>query len=301
MGLGVGSTGPPRPGIMGGPMPTVDPDPDATPPWGTPLHATLAARLLIGLALVLAVAAVVGLWAILRPDPTAVTTRPTPLAVPTVRPAPPPPPPPAAPPADRPTATPVPDDLVGGELSDVVDALLAVGLRAEAQDSPVPADTGIASGQVLAVSPISGTPVAPGSTVIVTVAREEDPGIQPADPAAPPGTPTEPSRLDLAAGDPAGSGCTPGPGPLPDGQWVGYVTTGTETAVSFDLVCFDSATGRVDNTNPDLREVPLAPDAAIWCGSITCNLPAIRPSTLSAIEVRGGTAFILHAGVAATG
>jgi hypothetical protein len=80
-----------------------------------------------------------------------------------------------------------------------------------------------------------------------------------------------------------GSGCTPGPGDLPDGTWYGFlVSTGTGTA-EFDLACWftgDAAARAaaedgeespppndyyVRNENETLREVAIAPDAeAEW-------------------------------------
>jgi hypothetical protein len=74
---------------------------------------------------------------------------------------------------------------------------------------------------------------------------------------------------DLAAG----SGCTPGDGPLPDGEWFGFVTSRSESSLDFDLACWftgDAATQAaaedgeespppndyyVRNTNPATREV----------------------------------------------
>lgn len=37
-----------------------------------------------------------------------------------------------------------------------------------------------------------------------------------------------------------GSGCTPGPGPLPDGLWYGLVESASDGEVSFDLACWFS-------------------------------------------------------------
>jgi hypothetical protein len=78
-----------------------------------------------------------------------------------------------------------------------------------------------------------------------------------------------PDTDDLAAG----SGCTPGDGPLPDGEWFGFVTSRSESSLDFDLACWftgDAATQAaaedgeespppndyyVRNTNPATREV----------------------------------------------
>ncbi|HET7846592.1 MAG TPA: hypothetical protein VFL72_03805 [Acidimicrobiia bacterium] len=72
-----------------------------------------------------------------------------------------------------------------------------------------------------------------------------------------------------------GSGCTPGEGPLPDGEWFGFVTSRAEESLDFDLACWftgNAATQAaaedgeespppndyyVRNANPDTREVPV--------------------------------------------
>lgn len=63
----------------------------------------------------------------------------------------------------------------------------------------------------------------------------------------------------------AGSGCAPGAGPLPDGEWFGFVVSATDAAVDFDLACYnvcstcDGGPGSwVGNDNDLLREVPVA-------------------------------------------
>jgi hypothetical protein len=80
-----------------------------------------------------------------------------------------------------------------------------------------------------------------------------------------------PSTDDLAGG----SGCSPGDGALPDGEWFGFVTARGEDSLEFDLACWftgDAATEAaaedgeespppndyyVRNANPDTREVPV--------------------------------------------
>ncbi len=44
----------------------------------------------------------------------------------------------------------------------------------------------------------------------------------------------------------AGSGCTPGDGPLPDGAWFGYATNLTATTVDFDLACAWTGQAAID-------------------------------------------------------
>jgi hypothetical protein len=53
-----------------------------------------------------------------------------------------------------------------------------------------------------------------------------------------------------------GSGCTPGPGDLPDGTWFGYVTDPTEAALVFDLACWFSGAGAIEATLEDGEESP---------------------------------------------
>ena len=80
-----------------------------------------------------------------------------------------------------------------------------------------------------------------------------------------------------------GSGCAPGSGDLPDGVWFGFLRSGTDSSVEFDLACFyfgDAATakagGPVDNDylivnqNPALRSVPVAVDTRV----LTLDLPS---------------------------
>jgi hypothetical protein len=79
--------------------------------------------------------------------------------------------------------------------------------------------------------------------------------------------------------DAHGSGCAPGPGPLPDGIWFGFPTAWTTSSMDFDLACFysgDAATAQatargeespppndyiITNDNPTLRNVPVAAGA----------------------------------------
>jgi hypothetical protein len=72
-------------------------------------------------------------------------------------------------------------------------------------------------------------------------------------------------------GEAQGSGCTPGAGPLPDGQWFGFVTEWGESSVSFDLACmwgWDFTDGSPSPiwTNDDgtIRTVTVSPDAGVY-------------------------------------
>lgn len=61
-------------------------------------------------------------------------------------------------------------------------------------------------------------------------------------------TTTPPPTTSTTEGDPLapeGSGCAPGPGDLPDGEWYGGVRRFDDQGISFDLACFfvgDAAT-----------------------------------------------------------
>ena len=53
-----------------------------------------------------------------------------------------------------------------------------------------------------------------------------------------------------------GSGCTPGPGPLPDGTWFGYIRTTAPDSVGFDLACWFSGIGAIEAAAEDGEESP---------------------------------------------
>ena len=82
------------------------------------------------------------------------------------------------------------------------------------------------------------------------------------------------------SGDAAGSGCSPGAGPLPDGVWFGYVVAKSAGGIDFDLACFyfgeiayaeGAADGEevnndyyVRNANPTVRTIPVAASVDVW-------------------------------------
>jgi hypothetical protein len=93
-------------------------------------------------------------------------------------------------------------------------------------------------------------------------------------------TTTQPSSVVDEA---EGSGCTPGVGDLPDGDWFGYVLTTSTTELEFDLACWftgDAAAAAakedgaespppndyyVRNVNHLIRTVPVDGNAeAVW-------------------------------------
>lgn len=54
-----------------------------------------------------------------------------------------------------------------------------------------------------------------------------------------------------------GSGCTPGDGPLPDGRWFGFVTSGSSAeAVNFDLACWFTGAAAAQASAEDGEESP---------------------------------------------
>ncbi|MDE0804660.1 MAG: hypothetical protein OSA99_15230 [Acidimicrobiales bacterium] len=83
---------------------------------------------------------------------------------------------------------------------------------------------------------------------------------------------------------PAGSGCSPGAGDLPDGWWFGERATPIGDDVGFDLACYyidaaadaeaaargDEAIGGfyIVNDNPTIRTVPVSPTATTQCLTI---------------------------------
>lgn len=101
-------------------------------------------------------------------------------------------------------------------------------------------------------------------------------------------TTTPPPTTTTSTGQlgPEGSGCTPGPGDLPDGDWYGEVVDFDETGISFDLACWfsgDAATAAaaedgeespppndyyVRNQNTQTRELDVASSAEVtWYSS----------------------------------
>lgn len=67
------------------------------------------------------------------------------------------------------------------------------------------------------------------------------------------GTVPTPVDVDALA---SGSGCTPGPGDLPDGRWFGYVTDPSADELAFDLACWFSGAGAIEATLEDGEESP---------------------------------------------
>lgn len=267
-----------------------EPDQPADSQSDAPRHKAALPYVLIGVGVILALATGVLAFAMTRGS-TQPVVRVTPVPAPVVT------PPVAAESsptvASSPAEAVVPAGLVGLQVEEAVQILADAGLVARVIADPVARDVDIAEGEVLGVDPGSGASVDPGTTVRLTAAVA--PTASPIQPPSP--TPSSGPELVLTPGDPAGAGCMPGSGPLPDGQWLGYIAVSDPTVLRFDLVCFNSTTGAVTNDNTTLRDVPLAEEATVRCGSVPCELPHILPSTLTAIEVDGGVARHIMAGV----
>lgn len=71
------------------------------------------------------------------------------------------------------------------------------------------------------------------------------------------------------AGDNHGSGCSPGPGDLPDGVWFGRITTAAERSIEFDLMCMEiSPPGQenvafISNSSTAVRVLPVGRFATV--------------------------------------
>jgi len=53
-----------------------------------------------------------------------------------------------------------------------------------------------------------------------------------------------------------GSGCTPGPGALPDGEWFGFVVASDDAELEFDLACWFTGDAAVEAAAEDGEESP---------------------------------------------
>ena len=115
-------------------------------------------------------------------------------------------------------------------------------------------------------------------------------------------------RPVLRPGEPSGSGCSPGAGPLPDGWWFGYPTSpvGNGPVFGFDLACLDlgpeegSEAFEVTNDSAARREVALAQGAELIClrttsgsvveGACTSGTPGAGDSRGVWVRVQRGRA-----------
>lgn len=103
--------------------------------------------------------------------------------------------------------------------------------------------------------------------------------------------------MPLQAGsDLFGSGCTPGPGPLPDGIWFGEITNVGLSSFDFDLMCFapnppgsteEDGIGDITNSNPALRTVPVNISAHVYVLDAAMNWMDMAYETWSAFPTLG--------------
>jgi hypothetical protein len=83
--------------------------------------------------------------------------------------------------------------------------------------------------------------------------------------------PTPSTGLSSVADEAEGSGCTPGPGDLPDGEWFGYVVEARPGAMEFDLACWFTGNAAVQAAKEEGAESPPPNDYYVTNGN-----PAIR-------------------------
>ena len=151
-----------------------------------------------------------------------------------------------------------------GDSTTTTTAPTATTTVSTAAPTTIPPATTVAPTTSLPTTTIATTTAAPTTTVVYTV-----------------GTPELVPPEALAGSDgAAGSGCAPGPGPLPAGIWFGFLAERDGSTIGFDLACFyfgdiawekaaeEGQTAENDywivNDNPTLRDVPVAADATIW-------------------------------------
>jgi hypothetical protein len=140
-----------------------------------------------------------------------------------------------------------------------------------------------------------------------TPAEPPEPAPTPAPAPAPPGGSGGSGDLPQVDGyGPVGSGCSPGPGALPDGWWFGYPSSAPSAGGSFgfDLACYryeemaDVEHGHDDvvvtNENTTLRTVTVAADATFTCSTVIGDqeMPSCNAALQDGVWVRiqGGTA-----------
>jgi hypothetical protein len=195
--------------------------------------------------------------------------------------------------------------------------VVVVGLRDAAPGVGFADDGGPAPGAAPTATPASPSPApSPSPSPTVSPAPPPSPPPSPAPSAspevAPPAAVTDVGatvlvsrygrngpEVPLAGGDADGSGCAPGPGPLPDGIWYGEVTAFDDASLAFNLICRysgDRARAHPQYVAGDhvfvdesslIRTVPVAPQAAL-------SLLADRatPDSQTLVPVAGAPAFL---------
>ncbi len=131
--------------------------------------------------------------------------------------------------------------------------------------------------------PAAGATLVVALALLVAACGGDDDGA--ATETAAPTTTTTAAATTTTSGDTEaladGSGCTPGEGDLPDGEWFGYVDMAGETEIAFDLACWFSEPAatvaaaedgdespppngyHIRNENPALRIITVAGGAQV--------------------------------------
>lgn len=91
-----------------------------------------------------------------------------------------------------------------------------------------------------------------------------------------PGSTTTPSSVVDEA---EGSGCTPGPGELPDGEWFGYATSVETSQIEFDLACWFTGEPAARAAAEDGSESPPPNDYYIRNENETTRIVSISENT----------------------
>ena len=88
-----------------------------------------------------------------------------------------------------------------------------------------------------------------------------------------------------------GSGCTPGPGALPDGRWFGYVAEAGPTSFELDLACWFAGEAAAIAAAQDGEESPPPNDYHIRNVNPALRTVAVIPgSSISWLEIPGDPA-----------
>lgn len=98
-------------------------------------------------------------------------------------------------------------------------------------------------------------------------------------PTSAPGAPALPSGQPVGRAD-SGSGCAPGPGALPDGDWYGLVSSATATGLQFDLACWFTGEAATRAAAEDGAESPPPNDYYVRNDN-----PLLRPLTLASPDI----------------
>ncbi|HUG31777.1 MAG TPA: hypothetical protein VMM14_02700 [Acidimicrobiia bacterium] len=76
-----------------------------------------------------------------------------------------------------------------------------------------------------------------------------------------------------------GSGCSPGPGALPDGEWFGFVVATDDAELEFDLACWFTGDAAVEAAAEDGEESPPPNDYYVRNVNETLRTVSVAPDT----------------------